>query len=248
MFRFDKLTQKAQEALQQTQSSGGNQRKPGDVPAAPAGRAGRGAGGHRPAGAGKVRRAAGRHRRRGARASSPSLPKTTGMQPGMYLSPPLNQVLERAFDEAIRFKDEFVSTEHLLLAIAEQRSDPAGQLLERAGATHDAILKALVSGARQAAGDRPESRNQVPGAGALRPRPDRIGARRQTRPGDRARRRDPPRDAGAQPAHQEQPGADRRARRRQDRHRGRPGAAHRARRRAGPAEEQEAGRRSTWAA
>ena len=50
------------------------------------------------------------------------------MQPGMYLSPPLNQILERAFDEAERFKDEFVSTEHLLLAIAEQRSDPAGQL------------------------------------------------------------------------------------------------------------------------
>ena len=44
-----------------------------------------------------------------------TLPKTAGMQPGMYLSQPLNQVLERAFDEANRFKDEFVSTEHLLL-------------------------------------------------------------------------------------------------------------------------------------
>src|SRR5579872_6934156 len=40
-----------------------------------------------------------------------SLPKTAGMQPGMYLSQPLNQVLEHAFDEATRFKDEFVSTE-----------------------------------------------------------------------------------------------------------------------------------------
>src|SRR5260370_38319520 len=62
-----------------------------------------------------------------------SMPKTIGMQPGMYLSQPLNQVLERAFDEAGHFKDEFVSTEHLLLAIAEQRSDQAGQLLDRAG-------------------------------------------------------------------------------------------------------------------
>ena len=50
------------------------------------------------------------------------LPKTAGMQPGMYLSQPLNQVLERAFDEATHFKDEFVSTEHLLLGIAEERS------------------------------------------------------------------------------------------------------------------------------
>src|ERR1019366_8321983 len=47
-----------------------------------------------------------------------NLPKTAGMQPGVYLSPPLNQVLERAFDEAGRFKDEFVSNEHLLLSIS----------------------------------------------------------------------------------------------------------------------------------
>ena len=48
-------------------------------------------------------------------------------QPGMYLSQPLNEVLERAFDEAGRFKDEFVSTEHLLLAHLRpaQRSRPA---------------------------------------------------------------------------------------------------------------------------
>ena len=92
-----------------------------------------------------------------------NLPKTTGMQPGMYLSQPLNQVLERAFDEAIRFKDEFVSTEHLLLAMAEQRSDPAGQLLDRAGATHDAILGALVSvrGTQRITDQNPESKYQA---------------------------------------------------------------------------------------
>ncbi len=85
------------------------------------------------------------------------------MQPGMYLSQPLNQVLEHAFDEATRFKDEFVSTEHLLLAIAEQRSDPAGQLLDRAGATHDAILKALVSvrGTQRVTDQNPETKYQA---------------------------------------------------------------------------------------
>src|SRR5204862_7761214 len=92
-----------------------------------------------------------------------NLPKTAGNQPGMFLTQPLNQVLERAFDEAAHFKDEFVSTEHLLLSIAEERSDPAGQLLARAGASHDAILKALVSvrGKQRVTDQNPESKYQA---------------------------------------------------------------------------------------
>src|SRR5690242_17762257 len=92
-----------------------------------------------------------------------NLPKTSGMQPGMYLSQPLNQIFEKAFDEAIHFKDEFVSTEHLLLAIADQRSDPAGQILDRAGATHDKILQALVSvrGNQRVTDQNPESKYQA---------------------------------------------------------------------------------------
>ena len=92
-----------------------------------------------------------------------TLPKTSGMQPGMYLSQPLSQVLEKAFDEATRFKDEFVSTEHLLLAIADQRSDAAGQLLDRAGAGHDTILKALVSirGTQRVTDQNPETKYQA---------------------------------------------------------------------------------------
>src|SRR6266567_1319118 len=92
-----------------------------------------------------------------------NLPKTQGMQPGMYISQPLNQVLERAFDEATRFKDEFVSTEHLLLSIAEQRGDPASQLLDRSGANHDTILKALVSirGKQRVTDQNPETKYQA---------------------------------------------------------------------------------------
>src|SRR5690349_6457604 len=51
-----------------------------------------------------------------------NLPKTGPMQPGMYLSPAMNEVLESAFDEATRFKDEFVSTEHMLLGLADKRA------------------------------------------------------------------------------------------------------------------------------
>src|ERR1700733_6377456 len=44
------------------------------------------------------------------------LPKVSGGSQ-QYLSQSLNEVISRAFDEATRFKDEYVSTEHLLLAI-----------------------------------------------------------------------------------------------------------------------------------
>jgi ATP-dependent Clp protease ATP-binding subunit ClpB len=51
-----------------------------------------------------------------------SIPKVNAPpQPGLYASQPFNEVVERAFDEASRFKDEFVSTEHLLLAISAQK-------------------------------------------------------------------------------------------------------------------------------
>ena len=98
-----------------------------------------------------------------ARRQLAAMPKAAGMQPGMYLSQPMNQAMERAFDEAGRFKDEFVSTEHLLLALAEDAGDPAGQLLDRAGATHDAILKALVSvrGGHRVTDQNPESKYQA---------------------------------------------------------------------------------------
>ncbi|MGB6482130.1 MAG: ATP-dependent chaperone ClpB [Candidatus Acidiferrales bacterium] len=62
-----------------------------------------------------------------------------------FLSPASNEVLSNAFDEAAHFKDEYVSTEHILLAIANLQRDPAGALLARNGASRDAILQALLS-------------------------------------------------------------------------------------------------------
>src|SRR5438132_9078044 len=76
-----------------------------------------------------------------------------------HLGKPLNNVLERAFDEAQRFKDEYVSTEHLFLAIAGQERDPAGELLKRQGASHEAILQALtgVRGSQRVTSQNPET-------------------------------------------------------------------------------------------
>src|SRR5487761_553718 len=64
------------------------------------------------------------------------LPKVSGSgQP--YLSPALNKALEQAEKEAERLKDEYISTEHLLLALTDTK------LLKDVGATHDGLLKAL---------------------------------------------------------------------------------------------------------
>jgi ATP-dependent Clp protease ATP-binding subunit ClpB len=72
------------------------------------------------------------------------LPKVQGFGQ-QHMGSAVNRVLERAFKEAENFKDEYVSTEHLFLAIAREDRDPAGQLLKRLGASHEAILQALTS-------------------------------------------------------------------------------------------------------
>src|SRR5689334_24133016 len=91
------------------------------------------------------------------------LPKVSGgvNQPGMSQS--LNQLLERAFKEADNFKDEYVSTEHLLLAATQLKRDPAQEVLARHGATYDAILKALtaVRGSQRITDQNPEGKYQA---------------------------------------------------------------------------------------
>ena len=86
------------------------------------------------------------------------LPKVQGFAQ-QHMGRPLNDVLERAFHEADGFKDEYVSTEHLFLAIAGLDRDPAGQLLQRQGASHQAILQALtgVRGTQRVTSQNPEA-------------------------------------------------------------------------------------------
>jgi ATP-dependent Clp protease ATP-binding subunit ClpB len=162
MFRFDKLTQKAQEAVQQAQSIAEKNQNQAMHPlhlliALAAEKEGI----VRPVlekcnvQPDVVVNEAGR--------LLESLPKITGQPTGQMLSPSLNQVFESAFKEAERFKDEFVSTEHLLLAISDQKYDPAGSLLIKHRADHEAILKALVAvrGSQRVTDQNPESKYQA---------------------------------------------------------------------------------------
>ena len=86
------------------------------------------------------------------------LPKVQGFAQ-QHMGRPFNDVLERAFKEADNFKDEYVSTEHLFLAVASEDRDPAGQLLKRQGASHEAILQALtgVRGTQRVTSQNPEA-------------------------------------------------------------------------------------------
>src|SRR5271168_333192 len=90
------------------------------------------------------------------------LPKVAGAGQ-LYLSPAMNDVLKRAFDEAGQFKDEYVSTEHLLLALASGGKDAAAKLLAKYGATRDALLQALVAvrGSHRVTSQAPESQYQA---------------------------------------------------------------------------------------
>ncbi len=90
------------------------------------------------------------------------LPKVSGgPQPSM--SAAANKVLEQAAREADNFKDEYISTEHLLLALATQKSDAVQMAMAALGATHDAILKALtaVRGSQRVTDQNPEGKFQA---------------------------------------------------------------------------------------
>ncbi|HEX2457029.1 MAG TPA: ATP-dependent chaperone ClpB [Vicinamibacterales bacterium] len=80
------------------------------------------------------------------------------------LSPRLRKVTDNAEQEAERLKDEYVSTEHLLLAIAAEGGRAASaRILQQFGITKDAVLKALtaVRGSQRVTSQNPESTYQA---------------------------------------------------------------------------------------
>jgi ATP-dependent Clp protease ATP-binding subunit ClpB len=92
------------------------------------------------------------------------LPRVSGVAQGQaYICPRLEKVLNAALNEAERLKDEYVSTEHLLLAIAEERAGDVRSLLREAGVTKDAIYVALqdIRGGQRVTDQAPEEKYQA---------------------------------------------------------------------------------------
>jgi ATP-dependent Clp protease ATP-binding subunit ClpB len=98
----------------------------------------------------------------GVNSAIEKLPKVQGGgQPGM--SAAMQKVLEQGFKEAENFKDEYVSTEHLLLAFSKAKNDPVQLALASSGGTYEAILKALsaVRGGQRVTDQNPEGKFQA---------------------------------------------------------------------------------------
>ena len=89
------------------------------------------------------------------------LPKVEGLVQ-TYLSPRLGKIFERAEQEAERLKDEYVSTEHLLIAISDG-DGAAGDILTRHGVTKDNIFTVLVDirGSQRVTDQNPEDKYQA---------------------------------------------------------------------------------------
>src|SRR3954471_24961272 len=69
------------------------------------------------------------------------LPRVQGGQ--QYFSPRLTQLFTAAQKRAEKMQDEFISTEHLLLAIADEKDGEAGKILRQHGVIPDDLLKAI---------------------------------------------------------------------------------------------------------
>ncbi|MBU1615415.1 AAA family ATPase, partial [bacterium] len=90
------------------------------------------------------------------------IPKVSGQIGQLYLSPNLAQVLEAAQGEASRLKDEYVSTEHLIIALSESKEE-IGNILKEMGVTRENILKVLldIRGTQRVTDQNPEDKYQA---------------------------------------------------------------------------------------
>src|SRR6266853_361290 len=89
------------------------------------------------------------------------LPKVYGAE--TYLGARLRRLLDAASNQMEALKDEYLSTEHLLLAITDESNSEAAKILQRAGVTREKVLEALtkVRGSTRVTDASPESKFQV---------------------------------------------------------------------------------------
>jgi ATP-dependent Clp protease ATP-binding subunit ClpB len=92
------------------------------------------------------------------------VPKVMGSGAGqIYISPRLNEIFNIAWKEAERMMDEYLSTEHILIAIADEKGGPSSQILHRYGVSKDAILRVLqdIRGPHRITDQTPEEKYQA---------------------------------------------------------------------------------------
>ncbi|GAB4506067.1 MAG: AAA family ATPase [Anaerolineales bacterium] len=93
--------------------------------------------------------------------AAPRTPTFGSTMPGqMFITPRLKHVVDTANEEANRLKDDYISTEHLFLALIAERGSPASRLLEEMGVTRDRVMEAIeqVRGGQRVTSPQAESR------------------------------------------------------------------------------------------
>jgi ATP-dependent Clp protease ATP-binding subunit ClpB len=90
------------------------------------------------------------------------LPKVKG-EGEIYLSSSIREVMNKARKEAENLKDEYVSTEHLLLAMLKEEASEAGRILKENGLSENAVLESLreIRGTQRVTDPQPEGKYQV---------------------------------------------------------------------------------------
>lgn len=81
----------------------------------------------------------------------------------VYISPSLRQIMNNAQKEADKLKDEYISTEHLFLALLKDGKSKASQILQKHGVTENSVLKALMAirGTQRITDPQPEGKYQA---------------------------------------------------------------------------------------
>ena len=82
---------------------------------------------------------------------------------GVYMSPKTAELLEAAWKEAERMKDEYLSTEHIIIALAKVKGTPTFDIFKRYGITPDSVYKVLteIRGSQRITDENPEDKYQA---------------------------------------------------------------------------------------
>ncbi len=101
----------------------------------------------------------------------------------IFITPRVKRIIDLANEEANRLKDEYISTEHIFLAILSERNTPAARLLEGAGVTRERVYEAIqqIRGGQRVTD--PGRRDPLSHPGKILARSDSDGTRRQAGPG-----------------------------------------------------------------
>ena len=156
--------------------------------------------------AGLIDRSGGRSREAlsAVEAALARLPKVSGSGAGqIYLAPAMARVFDQAQKVAEKAGDSYVTVERLLLALALEKDSEAGKILARAGVTPQNLNAAIEALRKGRTADTSSAENAYDALKKFARDLTAGCARRQDRPGDRARRGNPAHHPGALAPHQE---------------------------------------------